>query len=125
MGWCHGVAGKAIEVFGPTIITSFGYTNIDAVLFGVPIHTVGVLWGAIFAILADRYGNRCLLLCINVFVGSTGLAIAGYDNTASKNIRLLGYYLANMGLKITSFLGVKLCRTIPLVPISVGLVHNE
>jgi nitrate/nitrite transporter NarK len=104
MGWCHLVAGRAVEVFGPTIITSFGYTNVDAVLFGIPIHTVGVLWGSIFAVIADRYGGRCILLSINVCVAVAGLGLAGYDTGASKHIRLLGYYLTNMGIMKLEYL---------------------
>jgi len=96
MGWCHRVAGRALGIFSPTIITSFGYTNVDAVLFGIPIHTAGILWGILLAFIADRYQHRSLLICFNIFVGTAGMALAGFDLTA-RNGRLAGLFLGSMG----------------------------
>ena len=97
MGWCHRVAGRAIAIFQPTIITSFGYTNIDAILFGIPIHTVGIIWGVLLAFIADRYQHRTLLICLNIVVGTAGMALAGFDLT-SRNVRLAGLFLGSMGI---------------------------
>lgn len=44
-------------------------------LFHVP---VGVLWGSTFAVIADRYGGRSVLLSTDVLVAVAGLGIAGY-----------------------------------------------
>jgi hypothetical protein len=96
MGWFHSVAGKAISIFSPTIITSFGYTNVDAVLFAIPINTAAIIWGGILAVLADRYQHRCILLCINTLVCGLGIALAGFD-LDYRNIRLGGLFLGTMG----------------------------
>jgi len=97
MGWCHSVAGRALGIFSPTIITSFGYTNIDAVLFAIPIHTAGIIWGIILAFIADRYQHRSSLICLNIFVGTAGMALAGFDLTA-RHVRLAGLFLGSMGI---------------------------
>jgi hypothetical protein len=93
--WCHGIAGAGLEIFGPTIITSFGYTNVDAVLFQIPIHTASILWGLLLGYISNKTQRRCLIICINDLVGAAGLALAAFDT--HKGIRLFGMFLANGG----------------------------
>ena len=53
-----------LALFTPTILVTFGYTAIKAVLYTIPIHLCSVTWGILNAILADKFQHRSTLLLI-------------------------------------------------------------
>ena len=97
MTLCHSVSQDGLYIFSPTILVSFGYTSIQAVLFSIPIHLCGIVWGIMSAILADKYQHRSSLLLISICISTTGYAMAGWD-LESRHVRLAGVFLASMGI---------------------------
>jgi hypothetical protein len=97
MTLCHQVSQNGLYIFVPTILVNFGYTNIQAVLFTIPIHLCGIVWGIGSAILADKFQHRSTLLLISISISIVGFGMAGWA-LDSRKARLGGVFLASMGI---------------------------
>jgi hypothetical protein len=101
MSFCHVTSSLALDTFTPTILATFGYTAIDAVLYTIPIHLCAVVWGILNAIVADKLQHRSILLLISIIISITGFSMAGWA-LDSQHVRLGGIFLAHMGIQLIS-----------------------
>jgi hypothetical protein len=95
-GFCHLVSALGIAIFTPTILLTFGYTAINAILFTIPMSVCSVVWGVSMAIIADRFQHRSTLLLVSILIAVTGLTMAGWDT--HRHVRLAGLFLCHMSL---------------------------
>ncbi|GAB5593247.1 hypothetical protein Unana1_08147 [Umbelopsis nana] len=65
----------SISGFLPTIISTFGYSNVTAQLYTVPPYAVAVVYMAIVSFLSDRYKIRGILVFIDAVIAMIGFAI--------------------------------------------------
>lgn len=98
MSFCHVISTGALGLFTPTILVTFGYTAVKAVLYTIPIHVCSVTWGILNAIIADRLQHRSTLLLISLAISMTGVSMAGWA-LENHNVRLAGIFLAHMGIQ--------------------------
>jgi hypothetical protein len=75
------------------LISSFGYSTLQSLLFGAPGGAVVVVAVLLFLWLGDRFKMRCLCGICALLVGMLGMLLIWQLPTHYKVGRLIGYYL--------------------------------
>lgn len=82
-----------ITNFFSQLITSFGYTSQQSLLYGTPGGAVEIVSLIVCGYLGQRYGNRILISASGMLIAIMGVAlIIGLPLSNNKG-RLAGYYL--------------------------------
>ncbi|KAF4451287.1 mfs allantoate transporter [Fusarium austroafricanum] len=79
--------------FFSTLISSFGYTPEQALLFGAPGGAVQIVSLLVSGYLGDRYHNRLLVSSIGLLIAIAGMGLIAFLPEDVKVGRLAGFYL--------------------------------
>jgi hypothetical protein len=90
------VSFSSLPVFLPTVLTEMGYTAIDAQGLSAPPYFLSFLVVISSTFIADRTGQRGIIIMILSFIGAIGYIILGA--TSKTAIRYFGVYLASAGI---------------------------
>ncbi|KAF2088410.1 MFS general substrate transporter [Saccharata proteae CBS 121410] len=87
------IPNGGISNFFSLLITSFGYTSEQSLLYGTPGGAVEIVSLIVCGFLGDRYGNRLLISTSGLLLSILGMAlIIGLPESMNVG-RLIGYYL--------------------------------
>lgn len=86
-------ATGGISNFFSMLITSFGYTAEQSLLYGTPGGGVEVVALIVCGFLGDRFGNRVLISCSGLIIAIIGMVLIVALPESHNGGRLAGYYL--------------------------------
>lgn len=87
------IPNGGISNFFSQLITSFGYTAEESLLYGTPGGVVEIVMLILCGWLGDKLGNRILVATSGLFISILGMLLIVCLPLANKNGRLGGYYL--------------------------------
>ncbi|KAL4918726.1 major facilitator superfamily domain-containing protein [Aspergillus aurantiobrunneus] len=90
-----------ISTFGSLIITSFGYTNFDAILFNLPFGAVQVVIIIGGGWLATKFRTKGLVIAGIAMIAAVGTILLLTVPREQKGVLLFGYYLVSCLAGIT------------------------
>ncbi|KAL4874902.1 major facilitator superfamily domain-containing protein [Aspergillus karnatakaensis] len=95
------IPSGGISTFGSLIITSFGYTNFDAILFNLPFGAIQfvIILGGGWA--ATRFKTKGVVIAIIAGIAAVGTIILLTVSREQKGVLLFGYYLVSCLAGIT------------------------
>lgn len=108
MYFCGNVTYSSLPVFLPTILEDMGYTAIDAQGLSAPPSFLAFLFALVTTWIADRSGQRCLVLFCTSVLGGVGYTVLATVSTVG--VRYFATFLASAGVfaTIPNILGLTL-----------------
>jgi len=87
------IPNGGITNFFSQLITSFGYTPEQSLLYGTPGGAVEIIMLVVCGYLGDKYGNRILISSSGLLIAMTGVALIVGLPLDNNSGRLGGYYM--------------------------------
>lgn len=89
------VAAYSLAYFGPMILMSMGFNNVETLVLGAPTQFYSLIPGFITAYIADKYRNmRAWMIVFNCLCLIAGTAMYSQLQTKQKAARFAGIFLA-------------------------------
>lgn len=89
------IPNGALTNFFSILITTFGYTNEQSLLYGMPAGACEVVALLTWGFVADKYGNRLLWAVVPMVISLIGACLVAFLPARYPSGRLVGYYFTN------------------------------
>ncbi|KAL4867658.1 hypothetical protein BDV12DRAFT_209778 [Aspergillus spectabilis] len=95
------IPSGGISTFGSLIITSFGYTNFDAILFNLPFGAIQVFIILAGGWAATKFKTKGVVIAVIAMIAAVGTILLLTVPREQKGVLLFGYYLVSCLAGIT------------------------